>query len=149
MWPNLLGCWKFQVPKLKSEAAIISAVEFFWRTALVAAFGIELVTWCLKNHHHSSELWKIGDVEDTLQDNHRTTLPWTFAALLGHLSENHFLTHQRSPVFSQRQHPLWDPFKPKRLLQTTALRLARTRKTFAFDVRKWSTAEAKELMEQI
>jgi hypothetical protein len=43
----------------------------------------------------------------------------------------------------------WDPFKPKRLLQTTALRLARTSKTFAFDVRKWSTAEAKELMEHV
>jgi hypothetical protein len=35
------------------------------------------------------------------------------------------------------------------LLQKTALRLARTSKTFAFDIRKWSTAEAKELMEQI
>jgi hypothetical protein len=42
----------------------------------------------------------------------------------------------------------WDPFKPKRLLQKTALRLARTSKTFAFDIGKWSTAEAKELMEQ-
>jgi hypothetical protein len=44
----------------------------------------------------------------------------------------------------------WDPFKPKRLLRKTALRLARTsNEAFAFDVRKWSTAEAKELMEQM
>jgi hypothetical protein len=43
----------------------------------------------------------------------------------------------------------WDPFKPKRLLQKTALHLARTSKTFAFDIRTWSTAEAKELMELI
>jgi hypothetical protein len=33
--------------KLKSEETIISAVELLCRTALVAAFGIELVKW----HH--------------------------------------------------------------------------------------------------
>jgi hypothetical protein len=106
MWPNLLCLRKFQVPKLKSEAAIIFVFKFCWRTALVATFGIELVTWCLKNHHHSSQLWKIGDFDDTLQDNHRKTLQRFFAALLGHLSENHFLTRWCSPIFSQTHHPL-------------------------------------------
>jgi hypothetical protein len=58
MWPNLLGCWKFWMLKLKSEDTIISAVKFLWWTALVATFGIKVVKWCLKNKHRLLVLLK-------------------------------------------------------------------------------------------